>query len=166
MSKKILQANNAIDLVHSLVPKKDHLYQDRAFCWFFPLCPLGFLCSRQTGWVGEVEHKVAGLEQTVCFPLFVIMHALLCCFLFFSFPFYFFLNQDFPLLLHRGSVLFTRPVLDVGILCLCEQSHWAFSRITASQSFLPSCRTGIKHEKPTCRLLSPPGTAKRVIDTH
>lgn len=91
MSKKILQADNAVDLVHSLVPKKDHLCQDRAFCWVFPLCPLGFLCSRQTGWVGEVEHTVAGLEQTVYFPLFVIMHALLCCSFFFPFSFLFYL---------------------------------------------------------------------------
>ena len=35
MSKEVLQGNNSVDLIHSLVRKKDHLYKDTVFCSFF-----------------------------------------------------------------------------------------------------------------------------------
>lgn len=100
----------SIYLTLSLVPKEDQLYQDKAFCWSFPFCPLNFLCSRQAGWVSEVGRTVAGLEQIVYFPLLVIMHDLLCLFLFF-----FFVNRDFPSMLSISAAHGCRCCLLSGV---------------------------------------------------
>lgn len=126
-SRKTLQGNNAIYLTLSPVPKEDQLYQDKAFCWSFPFCPLNFLCSRQAGWVSEVGRTVAGLEQIVYFPLLVIMHDLLCLFLFLFFS----VNWDFPFMLCWASALLT----------VADAAFWVMFQWQRLLAFSDPCRS-------------------------